>query len=191
MLRGDFVPQTSTPKAWFVVFTAPRHEKRVDEHCRIRGIESFLPLFEKKCQWKNGVRKILYLPLFSNYIFVRVEWGRYVPVLAIPGVISIVGSTREKLPVSDSYIHFLQTGVREGKIEPHPYLTEGATVRVRSGAMAGMEGILVRQKNSSRVVLTLEMITRSISVEVEMENIEPISRLSSVGAKCSAASNAA
>lgn len=123
---------------------------------------------------------MLSLPLFSNYIFVRIDWGEYVPVLAVPGVISMVGSRREKLPVSDAYIDFLRKGLQQGKIEPHPYLTEGAPVRIRSGAMVGIEGVLVRKKNNSRVVLTLEMIMRSISVEVEMEDLEPIYRVSSV-----------
>jgi transcription antitermination factor NusG len=95
-------------------------------------------------------------------------------VLAIPGVISIVGGGRESLSVPDSYIHFLREGLRQGKIELHPYLTSGARVRIRSGVMAGMEGILLRKKNDFRVVLTLEMIMKSVKVEVEMDDIEPV-----------------
>jgi transcription elongation factor/antiterminator RfaH len=167
-------------KNWFAVFTAPRHEKRVEEHLRIREIECFLPLYQTRRQWKDGSKGILHLPLFSSYVFVRIGRGERLPVFSVPGVISIVGGGRESLSVDDAYIHFLREGLRQGKIEPHPYLTSGTRVRIRSGVMAGMEGILLRKKNDFRVVLTLEMIMKSVKVEVEMENVEPISRPHSV-----------
>jgi transcription antitermination factor NusG len=171
---------SATAKNWFAVFTVPRHEKRVEEHFRVREIESFLPLCRMQRQWKDGSKGIVQLPLFSSYIFARIGCGGRLPVLAIPGVISIVGGGREPLSVPDSYVHFLQEGLRQGKIEPHPYLTSGARVRIRSGAMAGMEGILLRKKNDFRVVLTLEMIMKSVKVEVEMDDIEPVGRPFSV-----------
>ena len=95
-------------------------------------------------------------------------------MLEVPGVISIVGGGRESLPVSESYIHFLQEGLRQGKIEPHPYLTAGTRVRIRSGMMAGMEGVLVRTKGKYRVVVALEMIMKSVMVEVEVEEVEAV-----------------
>jgi len=163
-------------KNWFAVFTVPRHEKRVETHFHLREIESFLPLYRQQRQWKDGSKGMLQLPLFSNYIFVRIGREGRVPVLKVPGVISIVGCGIQPLPVSDSYIHSLREGLRQGKIEPHPYLTMGAKVRIRSGVMAGMEGVLLRKKNNFRVVLTLEMIMRSVTVEVEMEDVEPVGR---------------
>jgi transcription antitermination factor NusG len=166
-------------KNWFAVFTTPRHEKRVEEHFRVRDIESFLPLYQAQRQWKDGSKGTLQLPLFPSYIFVRISHGGRVPVLAIPGVISIVGGGRESLSVSDSYIHGLREGLQQGKIEPHPYLTSGARVRVRSGVMAGMEGILLRKKNDLRVVIALAMIMKSVRVEVEMDEIEPVDPASS------------
>lgn len=165
-------------KNWFAVFTVPRHEKRVEAHFRLREIESFLPLCQTQRQWKDGSKGLLQLPLFSNYIFVRIGREGRVPVLRVPGVISIVGFGTQILPVPDTYIHCLREGLRQGKIEPHPYLTEGARVRIRSGVMAGMEGVLIRRKNSYRVVLALEMIMKSVTVEVEMEDVEPIGLIS-------------
>lgn len=161
-------------KNWFAVFTAPRHEKRVEEHFHVHGIESFLPLCQIPRQWKDRSKGTLYLPLFSNYIFVRIGRSGRSPVLGIPGVLSIVGGGRESWSVPDSYIHFLREGLRQGKIKPHPCLTSGRRVRIRSGVMAGMEGILLRNKNDFRVVLTLEMIMKSVRVEVEIDNIEPV-----------------
>src|ERR1051325_1120145 len=156
-------------KNWFAVFTISRHEKRVEEHLRVRSIENFLPLYEKQRQWKDGSKGMLHLPLFANYIFVRIGCGERIPVLNAPGVISIVGGTKP-LPVPESYIYFLREGVRHRKIEPHPYLAIGTRVRIRSGVMAGMEGMLLRKKNNFRVVLTLEMIMKSVTVEVEIED---------------------
>lgn len=119
---------------------------------------------------------MLQLPLFSSYIFVQIGRGERAPVLNVPGVISIVGGPKP-LPVPDSYIHFLREGLRHGRIDPHPYLAVGTRVRIRSGVMAGMEGVLLRKKNNFRVVLTLEMIMKSVTVEVEMEDIEPAIRI--------------
>jgi len=76
--------------------------------------------------------------------------------------------------VPESYIHCLQEGLQQGKIEPHAYLATGTRVRIRSGVMAGMEGILLRKKNDFRVVLTLQMIMKSVKVEVELDEIEPV-----------------
>jgi transcription antitermination factor NusG len=94
--------------------------------------------------------------------------------LGCNGVVSIVSGGRESAAVSESYIEFLQEGLRHGRIEAHPYLTTGTRVRIRSGLLVGLEGILLHQKNSFRVMLTLEMIMRSIRVEVQMEDIEPV-----------------
>lgn len=163
-----------SPRNWFAVFTLPRHEKRVQEHLSAREIEHFLPLLQAQRRWKDGSKRVLQLPLFSNYIFVRIGRQGRLPLLAVPGVLSIVGGGRESASVPESYIEFLRDGLRHGRIEAHPYLTSGSRVRIRSGIMAGTEGILLRQKSSFRVVLTLEMIMKSIRVEVQMEDIEPV-----------------
>jgi transcription antitermination factor NusG len=163
-------------RAWFAVFTVPRHEKRVEEHFRVRTIENFLPLYRRQRQWKDASKGVVSLPLFSSYIFARIGNGERASVLGVPGVISIVGSVREPLEVPDSYICFLRAGLQEGTIEPYPYLAVGTRVRIRYGAMAGMEGVLLRKKNQFRVVLTLDMIMKSVTLEVSTDDIEPVSR---------------
>jgi transcription antitermination factor NusG len=160
-------------RSWFAVFVVPRHEKRVDAYCRVVGIESFLPLYQKRRQWKDGSKGIVHLPLFANYLFVRIGYAGRAPVLNVPGVRSIVGCGRQPVPVCDSYIEWLREGIRQRRIEPHPCLTAGTKVRICSGVMAGQEGVLVRIKNEVRVVLTMEMIMKSVMVEVEMSDIEP------------------
>jgi transcription antitermination factor NusG len=175
----DVASSSETAKNWFAVFTVPRHEKRIQQHLHLRQIENFLPLYQKQRQWKDGSKGTLQLPLFSTYIFVRIGCGERSPVLKVPGVISIIGGGLQPMPIPDSYIHFLREGLRHGKIEPYPYLAVGTRIRIRSGVMAGMEGVLLRKKNNFRVVLTVEMIMKSVIVEVEMEDIEPVARMSS------------
>jgi transcription antitermination factor NusG len=93
----------------------------------------------------------------------------------MPGVLSIVGSGREPWPVPDPDIEAIRLGLQMGKIEPHPYLTAGERVRIKAGVMTGVEGVLVRKKNDFRVVLTLDAIMRSVAVEVDADDIEPVS----------------
>ena len=164
----------SQPTDWCAVFTKPRHEKRVSEHFRVREIENFLPLYQAKRTWSNGSTQILQLPLFSGYIFVRIATGERTSVLEVPGVIRLVGGRREAYYISDAYISSLRGGLQEGIVEPHPYLTVGAKVRIRTGVMAGLEGVLKRKKGNVRVVLSLAMIMQSISVDVALQDIEPI-----------------
>ena len=159
------------PKDWFAVFTVPRHEKRVESHLRLREIENFLPVYKTTRQWKDRSKRVLQLPLFASYIFVRIGSSGRFPVLQVPGVISIVGG-RAPLPVPDSYIHSLREGLLQGKIEPHDNLPTGARVRICSGVMVGYQGILIRKKNNFHVVLMLDAIMKSVTVEVEIKDIE-------------------
>lgn len=117
---------------------------------------------------------MLQLPLFSSYLFVRINRASRVPVLKVSGVRSIIGFGSQLLPVPDSYIDWLRDSLLHRKIEPHTHPAVGSKVRIRSGAMAGIEGILLRVKNDYRVVLTMEMINRSVAVEVTLNDIEPV-----------------
>lgn len=94
-------------------------------------------------------------------------------MLEVPGVLSLVGCGREPSPLPDAQIEGLRCGVGIAKIEPHPYLVVGEKVRIKDGAMAGLEGVLIRKKNISRVVLTLGMIMQSVSIEVDAASLEP------------------
>jgi transcription antitermination factor NusG len=161
-----------TPK-WYAVFTMARHEKQIAWHLGQREIESFLPLYKAKRRWKNRCSVVLELPLFPNYVFVRIDLQERLQVLNIPSVVSIVSLGREPVPVADHYITGLREGLLTHGIEPHPGLDVGDRVRITTGPMADMVGILDRQKNVLRVVLKLEMIGRSVAVEVDFASIEP------------------
>jgi transcription antitermination factor NusG len=163
----------SAPK-WFAVYTGFRHEKRVAEHFGQRQIEFFLPLYRTQRKWKDGSRVNLELPLFPCYIFARIGRGERVRVLEVPGVLCVVGGTaREPAPLPDADIDTLRSGLDSRSAEPHPLLLVGQRARIRSGALAGMEGVVIRKKNGLRVVLTLNLIMQSIAVEVDGDDLEP------------------
>lgn len=159
---------------WFAAYTATHHEKHVHEQLADRRVESFLPLYSCRRQWKKRVPETVELPLFPNYVFVRISRSERTAVLGTPGVFSIVGSGADAWELPEREIEALRKGLQERKIEPHPYLTVGERVRIRAGVMAGIEGVLVRKKNDFRVLLSLDAIMRSVAVEVDADDIEPV-----------------
>jgi len=158
---------------WFAAYTTPRHEKAVTRQLAVRHIESFLPLYTSVKRWSNGCRVAVERPLFPGYVFVNVPRRNWVKVLQIPGVVSIVSSGREPSPLPAREIESLRAAIPRLRCEPHPYLAIGEHVRIISGALEGMVGVLVRRKNNFRVVLTLDLIRQSVAVEIGMEEIEP------------------
>jgi transcription antitermination factor NusG len=161
---------------WFAVYTAHRHEKRVSVLLLERGIETVLPLYKISRQWKKRAPVVLELPLFPCYLFVNISRAVRGKVLGVPGVLSIVGAPNEPWPLRAAEIEALRLGSKMEKVEPHPFLNVGQRVRIRSGPMSGIEGILKRRKNGCRVVLTLEVIKRSVVLDVDADEIELVDR---------------
>jgi transcription antitermination factor NusG len=160
--------------SWLAVYTSSRHEKSVVKHFEDRDIENFLPLYRKQHHWNKRAMVELELPLFPNYVFVHIPAQQRIPLLGIPGVLGIVGG-RVPYVLPDAEIEALRAGLTCRRFEPHPYLIEGERVRIRSGVMAGMEGILLRHKNELRVVLTIALIQRSVVAEMDATDVEPVS----------------
>jgi len=176
-LLGSSSSDSLLEPKWFAVYTTSRHEKRVAQHLAQREIEHYLPLYRSARKWSDGSKVTLDLPLFPGYLFVHIRRTERVRVLEVPGALAVVGgSGREPIPMPDEAIESLRTGLHLRAVEPHPLLTVGQRARIRSGALAGMEGIVVRKKNSLRMVLTLEYIQRSIAVEVSADDLEPLGR---------------
>lgn len=171
--QKDEVDLDTLPR-WFAAYTTPRHEKAVVRQLDVHSVESFLPLFSSVRRWKNGCRVRIDRPLFPNYVFVHVRRRDSVKVLRLPGVLSIVGTGREPSALPQSEIEALRAGLPLHQFEPHPYLVAGEKVRITSGSLAGMTGVLARKKNEFRVVLTLDLIRQSVSVEIGIDEIEPL-----------------
>jgi transcription antitermination factor NusG len=163
---------------WYAIYTRSRYEKRVREQCERRAIESFLPLYETVHRWKDR-RMRVQLPLFSSYVFVRIESIHRFDVLQIPGVVRLVGFNGQPTALNEEEIEALQKGLSGGVCtKPHPYLTSGRRVRIKDGPLAGMEGILLRRKGNLRVVISISLLQRSIAVDADLADLEPVSERS-------------
>jgi transcription antitermination factor NusG len=171
-------------RQWYAVYTAPNHEKKVISQLSVRGIESFVPLYRAVRRWKNGCRMELELPLFPNYVFVRIQLTDRVRVLEVPSVLSLVGTGSTPTPLNDHEVGLLREGLPLRKAQPHPYLNTGSRARIRRGALAGMEGTIVSSKNNYlRVVLSLDLIMRSVVVEVPLEDLELLGPVAGAGSE--------
>jgi transcription antitermination factor NusG len=158
---------------WFALYTCPRHEKRVTEQIKQRRIACFLPLYRSVRRWKDR-RKELELALFPGYVFVQVALQDRLRVLQLPGVVRFVSFNGHPAPLPDAEIESLRKGL-EGcvRMAPHPFLRVGRRVRVNNGPLAGLEGILCRRKEGLRLVVSIEMLMRSVAVEVDETDVEP------------------
>jgi transcription antitermination factor NusG len=166
--------------SWFAIFTRSHHEKAVRQHLIQQQIEAFLPLYSQVRQWTNRRRVTLQLPLFPNYVFVRLDRRDRARVLAVQGVLSIVGRGSDPTPLSEFEIESLRSGLHLRNFEPHPLLVVGMRVRIKIGALEGMEGVLLRNKNNLRVVLTVALINQSVAVEVDVDDVEPVTSRHSI-----------
>ncbi len=161
-------------RSWFAVMTVPQNEKSVVRHFELREVESFLPTYESRRVWKNRQRKNIVLPLFPTYVFVHISPQERTKVLQSPGVLQIVGNRRECVPVPDIEIDLLRSNFQQRPIEPYRELLIGQRVRIKSGAMRGVQGTLIRKGNRARFVLTLELINQHAAIEVDPRELEPI-----------------
>jgi len=168
----DRAGQCSLPK-WYAAYTCVNREKKIATQMERHSIEHFLPTYESVRRWKDR-RVRLTMPLFPGYVFVFLALRDRLAVLQIPGVVHLVSFNRQPAPLDAPQIERLRMATSHMRVEPHPFLTVGRRVRVLSGPLAGTEGILRRRKSSCRVVLSLELIQRSVAVEVDIADVEPL-----------------
>ncbi len=158
---------------WYAAYTRANHEKRVAEQLVRKRIEHFLPLYGSVRRWKDR-RMRLQLPLFPGYVFVQLALRNRLQVLEIPSVVRLVGFNGHPTALPDGEMEALREGLASQlRAEPHPYLPVGRRVRILRGPLTGLEGILLRRKSSFRVVLSVELIMRSVAVEVDAADLLP------------------
>jgi transcription antitermination factor NusG len=159
---------------WFAAYTCANHEKRVREQLGQRSLESFLPVYETVRRWKDR-RMRLELPLFPGYIFIHMAKVDRLRVLQVPGVVRLVGFNGQLCALPCEEIEGLKRGLASGvRAEPHPFLTAGRRVRVTSGPFEGRQGILLRRKGNLRLVLSVDLIMRSLVIDIDAADVEPI-----------------
>jgi len=173
---GLVVQNVHTDMLWYAGYTAARHEKRVADHFAQRGVEHFLPLYETIHRWNNGRHRVQ-LPLFPGYIFVRIALQDRLRVLEVPGFVRLVGFNSLPVSLPEADINSMREALTKGVLaEPYPYLTVGTRVEIKNGPLQGMTGILLRRQNRCRVVISVDLIMRSMAVEVEASDVAPLRR---------------
>jgi transcription antitermination factor NusG len=166
---------------WLAVYTQPRHERTVRDHLEAKAIEVFLPIAVERSQWRDR-RVTLEVPAFPGYVFVRTSLHERAPVLSTPGVVRILSFNGKPASIDAGEIEALRLCQRDGTpLEPHPFASVGERVRVRAGALQGLEGVVIRKKSGLRLVLSVSLIHQSVAVEVEASVLQP---LQSIGPAC-------
>jgi transcription antitermination factor NusG len=171
------MPETIEPNYhqphWYAVYTRSRHEKTVAEQLVHKSVDHFLPLYETVRKWKNGNFKVR-LPLFPGYLFVHIALQERLRVLQVPGVVQLVGSSGMPLALPQLEIETIRDALTKGlQAHPHPYLKVGSRVRINNGPLEGLHGILLRKKGKLRLVVSVDLIMRSISIDVDASEVEP------------------
>src|ERR1035437_6968509 len=159
---------------WWALYTRHQHEKTVAEMLSAKDFEVFLPLYDSMRRWKDR-KKLITLPLFPCYVFVRGGLNRRLQVVTTPGVHTILFRGEQVAIIPESEIQAIRMAV-EGDfgLEPHPFLMCGERVRVIRGSLEGVEGILVRKKNLYRLVLSVDMMAQAVAVEIDASDVEPV-----------------
>jgi transcription antitermination factor NusG len=159
---------------WYALYTCANHERRVADQLVSRRVEHFLPQYESLRRWKDRKMR-LQLPLFPGYLFVHTAAQQRLRVLQVPGVVRLVGFNGIPTPIVEEDILRIREFLGQGwPAKPHPYLQVGRRARVVQGPLAGMEGIVVRRKNRSRLVLSFDLIQRSMAIELDQADLTAV-----------------
>lgn len=161
---------------WFAIQSRPRHEKKVNSSLIDRGISSFLPLHREKRRWSDR-QKWIELPLFSQYLFVRVPGSAEsrVQVLQTPGVVQFVGAPGRGTPIPDEQIESLQSIVAHRiPLMPHEFVQVGERVRIRGGALDGIEGVLSAVRSDRSLVISVDLVQKSVAIRIDGFEVERV-----------------
>ncbi len=141
---------------------------------RGKGYTEFVPYYRTKRRWSDRT-KVVEIPLFAGYVFCRFDPNDRLPILQTPGVVDVVRFGQDFIPVNEREIESIGSIVNSGaEVTPWPYLREGQRVRIRGGALDGVEGILIDFRNGRRIVVSITILQRSVAAELDRADVEPI-----------------
>jgi transcriptional antiterminator NusG len=159
---------------WFALRVRPNHERVAATHLRSRGVEEFSPRYQSESQWSDRKKRIDRF-VFPGYIFCRLNPEDRLPVLTIPGVVNLVGFGKGPAPIPDHEIDHIRRMVGSGLvITPWPFLKTGQTVLIEHGPLAGVEGILQEIKKTYRLIVSITLLQRSVSAEIDRTWVRPV-----------------
>jgi transcription antitermination factor NusG len=180
--REEFVPAFAHPLAalvppqWFALRTRSRHEKRVAAQTAEKGICTFLPMPSEEHRWSDR-RKLVQVPLFPGYVFVQIDASAEarMAVLRTSGVVGFVGVQGRGVPIADKQIEDIRLLLEQGvSFTAYPFLNVGERVRIRGGCLDGVEGVLVARNADRSLVVSVELIQKSIAVRIAGYNVEAV-----------------
>ena len=154
---------------WYVACTRSRHERVAHEHLSRQAIEAYRPMYESLRQWHDR-KKHLLMPVFPGYLFVRIAFAERVRVLSSPGVTRFVSFGTGAASLPDDELERLRTALSIRKSEPHPYLASGARVRIVSGPLRGLCGV-VQRGQGLRMIISVDCVCRSLAVELQESDL--------------------
>ena len=170
-LASRFTPVTHP---WFAVRVRSHHEHTAAMHLVDRGYEEFTPSYTVERRWSDRKKEIEQY-LFPGYVFCRVDPQNRLPVLSAPGVVGLVGCGRIPVPIPDDEIERIRRMVQSGLlVSPWPFLEAGQTVLIERGPLTGLEGILEEVKGKCRLVVSINLLRRSVSAEVDRHWVRPV-----------------
>jgi transcription antitermination factor NusG len=161
---------------WYALQTRVHRERVVEQRLQERGVPTFLPTITEVRSWSDRKKKIEF-PLFASYLFVKLSPTKVdrLRVLCVDGVFQFVGTRGEATPIPEEQIEAVRVLVNgELKWSSHPFLTIGQRVRIRSGALQGIEGILVSRSGESTLVISVDAIQRSMAVRIDGYDVEAV-----------------
>ena len=176
VIHAGLVHTAFSDASWYAVQTMPRHEKKVSQELTAKAIECFLPTITTVRQWSDRKRLIVE-PLFTGYVFARLAHAspNRITLLRAKGVVGLVGTRGVGAPIPESEIHSIQQIVgSRAPYASHPFLSVGKRVRVRGGALEGLEGILQSVNGDQSLVVSVELIRRSLSLTISGYVVEPV-----------------
>jgi transcription antitermination factor NusG len=173
VVEADTDPLGQIPVAtiwpWFAVRVRSNFERKSADLLRERGLEEFLPTYRRRNQWSDR-KKLIDRPLFPGYLFCRFDPQNWLPVLQTPGVVHVVSLAGKPIPVEESEVESLRTLVRSSvPLFPQAFLRVGQKVLIRNGPLAGVEGIVEQFEKNCRITVSISLLQRSVSAEIEAE----------------------
>jgi transcriptional antiterminator NusG len=159
---------------WYALQVRTRFEKIVASHVGKKGFEEYLPLYRTSRQWSDRVKQTD-VPLFPGYVFCKFDINERLPLLMIPGVMCVVNFGGAPFAIPEPEIRAVQDVVASGlEYEPWPFSSVGQPVQVKAGPLKGLEGLIVEVKKNYRLVISVTLLNRSVSVEIDRDSVEPI-----------------
>ena len=160
--------------SWYALHVKPRFEKYVTGQLSGKGYETFMPSYVSKRKWSDRVKPLV-IPLFPGYVFCRFNVNTRLPILVTPGVMAVVGVGKAPVAINDSEIVAIQRVIDSGlPTQRWPYLNCGEMVRVEAGPLEGLSGIVVRMKGTDRLIVSVSLLMRSVSVEIDRKFVKPM-----------------